>query len=89
MLESNFWRATRRTEALLFTGEMTSWVKRPLLRRCRGGACEPVNPHMETPEEIRRFPQEITAAGDESDFIHVLNITAKATSTLGCKLSVM
>lgn len=34
--------------------------------------------HLNTPEEIRDFLQEVAATGDESDFIHALNIAAKA-----------
>ncbi len=34
--------------------------------------------HLNTPEEIRGFLQEIAATGDESDFIHALNIAARA-----------
>ena len=29
--------------------------------------------HLNTPEEIRVFLQEVAATGDESDFIHALN----------------
>jgi probable addiction module antidote protein len=35
--------------------------------------------HLNTPKEIRGFLQEIAATGDESDFIHALNIAARAT----------
>lgn len=34
--------------------------------------------HLNTPEEIRAFLQEVAATGDESDFIHALNIAARA-----------
>jgi probable addiction module antidote protein len=34
--------------------------------------------HLETPEEIRCFLQEVAATGDDSDFIHALNIAARA-----------
>ena len=34
--------------------------------------------HLNTPAEIRGFLQEVAAAGDESDFIHALNIAARA-----------
>jgi len=34
--------------------------------------------HLNTPEEIRGFLQEVAATGDESDFIHALNIAARA-----------
>ncbi|MDM8524387.1 putative addiction module antidote protein [Desulfococcaceae bacterium HSG8] len=34
--------------------------------------------HLNTPEEIRGFLQEVAATGDESDFIHALNTAAKA-----------
>ena len=34
--------------------------------------------HLETDEDIRQFLQEIVATGDGSDFIHALNIAARA-----------
>jgi probable addiction module antidote protein len=34
--------------------------------------------HLNTPEDIRGFLQEVVATGDESDFIHVLNTAARA-----------
>ncbi|MDM8535641.1 putative addiction module antidote protein [Desulfobacterales bacterium HSG17] len=34
--------------------------------------------HLNTPEEIRIFLQEVVATGDESDFIHALNTAARA-----------
>lgn len=34
--------------------------------------------HLNTPEEIRIFLQEVAATGDEADFIHALNIAARA-----------
>jgi probable addiction module antidote protein len=34
--------------------------------------------HLNTPEEIRAFLQEVAATGDESDFIHALNTAARA-----------
>jgi probable addiction module antidote protein len=34
--------------------------------------------HLNSPEEIRAFLQEIIETGDESDFIHALNIAARA-----------
>ncbi len=34
--------------------------------------------HLNTPEKIRSFLQEIAATGDESDFIHALNTAARA-----------
>ncbi|NOX80458.1 MAG: putative addiction module antidote protein [Deltaproteobacteria bacterium] len=34
--------------------------------------------HLNTPEEIRCFLQEVAATGDESDFIHALNTAARA-----------
>lgn len=34
--------------------------------------------HLNTPEEIRDFLQEVAATGDESDFIHALNTAARA-----------
>jgi len=34
--------------------------------------------HLNTPEEIRVFLQEVAATGDESDFIHALNTAARA-----------
>ncbi len=34
--------------------------------------------HLNTPAEIRGFLQEVVATGDESDFIHALNIAARA-----------
>ena len=34
--------------------------------------------HLNTPEEIRGFLQEVVATGDESDFIHALNTAARA-----------
>jgi probable addiction module antidote protein len=34
--------------------------------------------HLNTPEEIRMFLQEVANDGDEADFIHALNTAAKA-----------
>jgi len=34
--------------------------------------------HLNTPEDIRGFLQEVAATGDESDFIHALNTAARA-----------
>lgn len=34
--------------------------------------------HLNTPEDIRGFLQEVVATGDESDFIHALNTAARA-----------
>ena len=34
--------------------------------------------HLNTPEEIRTFLQEVAATGDESDFIHALSTAARA-----------
>ncbi len=34
--------------------------------------------HLNTPEEIRGFLQEVAATGDESDFIHALKTAARA-----------
>ncbi len=34
--------------------------------------------HLQTPEEIRVFLQEVLETGDESDFIHALNTAARA-----------
>ncbi len=34
--------------------------------------------HLNTAEEIRAFLQEVAATGNESDFIHALNIAARA-----------
>ncbi|EFK05641.1 putative addiction module antidote protein [delta proteobacterium NaphS2] len=34
--------------------------------------------HLNTPEEIREFLQEVAATGDESDFIHALSTAARA-----------
>ena len=34
--------------------------------------------HLDTPEAIRDFLEEIAATGNESDFIHALNTAAKA-----------
>ena len=34
--------------------------------------------HLNTPEEIRGFLQEVAATGDESDFIHALSTAARA-----------
>ena len=34
--------------------------------------------HINTPEDIRGFLQEVAATGDESDFIHALNMVARA-----------
>lgn len=34
--------------------------------------------HLNTPEEIRNFLQEVAGTGDEADFIHALNIAARA-----------
>ena len=36
--------------------------------------------HLNTPEEIRGFLQEVAATGDEADFIHALNTAARAMS---------
>ena len=35
--------------------------------------------HLNNPEEIRCFLQEVAATGDDSDFIHALNTAARAT----------
>ncbi|MBU0676346.1 MAG: putative addiction module antidote protein [Proteobacteria bacterium] len=37
-----------------------------------------ISEHLNTPEEIRDFLQEVAATGDESDFIHALNTAARA-----------
>lgn len=37
-----------------------------------------ISEHLNTPEDIRAFLQEVAATGDESDFIHALNIAARA-----------
>jgi len=34
--------------------------------------------HLDTPEAIRDFLEEVAATGNESDFIHALNIAARA-----------
>lgn len=34
--------------------------------------------HLNTPEDIRIFLQEVAEIGDESDFIHALNTAARA-----------
>ena len=34
--------------------------------------------HLNSPEEIRIFLQEVSATGDESDFIHALKTAARA-----------
>ena len=34
--------------------------------------------HLNSPEDIRTFLQEVVATGDESDFIHALNTAARA-----------
>ncbi len=34
--------------------------------------------HLSTPEEIREFLQKAAATGNESDFIHALNIASRA-----------
>ncbi|WP_027362616.1 addiction module antidote protein [Desulfospira joergensenii] len=34
--------------------------------------------HLNTPDDIRIFLQEVADTGDESDFIHALNIAARA-----------
>jgi probable addiction module antidote protein len=34
--------------------------------------------HLNTPEEIRIFLQEVAETGDEADFIHALNTAARA-----------
>ena len=34
--------------------------------------------HLESPEDIRIFLQEVLDTGDESDFIHALSIAARA-----------
>jgi len=34
--------------------------------------------HLNSPEDIRLFLQEVVNTGDESDFIHALNTAAKA-----------
>ena len=34
--------------------------------------------HLNTPEEIRAFLQDVAATGDESDFIHALSTAARA-----------
>lgn len=37
-----------------------------------------IGEHLNTPEEIRAFLQEVAATGDESDFIHALSTAARA-----------
>ena len=37
-----------------------------------------ISEHLNSPEEIRLFLQEVLETGDESDFIHALSIAAKA-----------
>lgn len=37
-----------------------------------------ITEHLNTPEEIRAFLQEVAATGDEADFIHALNTAARA-----------
>jgi probable addiction module antidote protein len=34
--------------------------------------------HLNTPEEIRTFLQEVAETGDDADFIHALNTAARA-----------
>ncbi len=34
--------------------------------------------HLNTPEDIRAFLQEVASTGDEADFIHALNTAARA-----------
>jgi probable addiction module antidote protein len=34
--------------------------------------------HLNNPEDIRSFLQEVAATGDESDFLHALNTAARA-----------
>ena len=34
--------------------------------------------HLRTPEDVRAFLQEVLNTGNESDFIHALNIAARA-----------
>lgn len=34
--------------------------------------------HLNTPEDIRGFLQEVAATGDDADFIHALNTAARA-----------
>ena len=38
-----------------------------------------ISEHLNTPDEIRAFLQEVLETGEESDFIHALSIAAKAT----------
>ncbi len=44
------------------------------------GATTPfdISEHLNSPEEIQLFLQEVLETGDESDFIHALSIAAKA-----------
>jgi len=37
-----------------------------------------ISEHLNTPDEIRTFLQEVLETGEESDFIHALSIAAKA-----------
>lgn len=37
-----------------------------------------ISEHLDTPDEIRTFLQEVLETGEESDFIHALSIAAKA-----------
>ena len=37
-----------------------------------------ISEHLNSPEEIRLFLQEVLETGEESDFIHALSIAAKA-----------
>ena len=37
-----------------------------------------ISEHLDGPDEIRAFLQEVLATGDEADFIHALNIAARA-----------
>ena len=37
-----------------------------------------ISEHLDNPEAIRDFLEEVAATGDESDFIHALNIAARA-----------
>lgn len=37
-----------------------------------------ISEHLNTPDEIRTFLQEVLETGEESDFIHALSISAKA-----------
>ena len=37
-----------------------------------------ISDHLESDEDIQEFLQEVAATGDSSDFIHALNIAARA-----------